>query len=185
MAISIDTSRIDLEINVLRQRLSPANVKEYEEAIVWANKMITLNHISRKNALIKLKRKDKRHPIVPKRREIWTAELGVNVGVESSDFHSVLIIQNDKGNEYSETTIVLPLSSLDAGEKIDNFIHHKIDTFNLEEIYKENANDKPSKVKITDITTIDKSRLIERVSKVKIPLMLKIQDKMKKILDFT
>jgi len=175
---TVDKSRIEFEIELIQKRINASNVKEFESALIWTNKLINLNRKSRGNALVKQKRKDKKHPIQPKRREIWTAELGVNVGVEASEYHSVLILQKNKGNEYSETVIAIPLSTLDEGERIDNAIHHKIEKFNLEEVFKVDINGKPSKVKIADITTLDKARLIEKVARVRKPVMHKINQKL-------
>lgn len=47
----------------------------------------------------------------PKRGEIWTCELGKNIGSEENKTRPVIIIQNNIGNEKSPTTIVVPISN--------------------------------------------------------------------------
>ena len=46
-----------------------------------------------------------------KRGEIYYASLYPTVGSEQSGFRPVLIIQNDIGNAFSPTTIIVPLTS--------------------------------------------------------------------------
>lgn len=47
-----------------------------------------------------------------KRGDIWLADFGaVAVGSEQSGVRPVVIVQNDKGNEYAPTTLVCPLTS--------------------------------------------------------------------------
>lgn len=47
----------------------------------------------------------------PKRGEIWTCQLGKNIGSEENKIRPVIIIQNDTGNEKSTTTIIVPISN--------------------------------------------------------------------------
>lgn len=49
--------------------------------------------------------------IVPKRGEVWTCELGQNIGSEENKIRPVIIIQNDTGNQNAPTTIVVPISN--------------------------------------------------------------------------
>ena len=46
-----------------------------------------------------------------RRYDIVQADLGEVIGSEQGGIRPVLIIQNDVGNKYSNTTIVIPLSS--------------------------------------------------------------------------
>ncbi len=46
-----------------------------------------------------------------KRGELYYAQLPINVGCEQSGKRPVVIIQNDKGNEHSPTTIVALITS--------------------------------------------------------------------------
>lgn len=49
-------------------------------------------------------------PVV-KRGEIYWADLGTGRGSEQRGFRPVLVIQNDVGNQYSSTTIVVALTT--------------------------------------------------------------------------
>lgn len=46
-----------------------------------------------------------------RRYDIVQADLGTNIGSEQGGIRPVLIVQNDTGNIFSSTTIVIPLSS--------------------------------------------------------------------------
>ena len=46
-----------------------------------------------------------------KRGDIWLVDFGDVVGSEQGGIRPVVIVQNDKGNEYSPTTLVCPLTS--------------------------------------------------------------------------
>ena len=60
-----------------------------------------------------------------KRGEIYYADLGVTVGSEQRGIRPVLIIQNDIGNKYSPTTIVVPITSR-IGKKSHQGTHVQI-----------------------------------------------------------
>lgn len=73
------------------------NIKEY---VTWVfNKQLIIDSI-----MIKTDAK-------PKRGEIWTCELGKNIGSEENKIRPVIIIQNNTGNEKSPTTIIVPISN--------------------------------------------------------------------------
>lgn len=46
-----------------------------------------------------------------RRYDIIQADLGTNIGSEQGGVRPVLVIQNNQGNMYSSTTIIMPLSS--------------------------------------------------------------------------
>lgn len=73
--------------------------KIFKEA-EWVNQSIAMNA-----------RVNKRSNILPKRAEIWTCELGENVGSEENKIRPVIIIQNDTGNKNAPTTIIVPISN--------------------------------------------------------------------------
>lgn len=92
-----------------------------------------------------------------KRGEIYLADMGETNGHEQRGIRPVLIIQNNKGNKYSTTTIVACLSS-----KITSKAHlpaHYILPDNIGLKYK-------SMVLCEQIKVIDKIRLIKRIGKV-------------------
>ena len=91
-----------------------------------------------------------------KRGEIYLAALDPVVGKEISKTRPVVIVSNDKNNEFSGTVTVLPITSK-----------------NLKRIYpfevilpKGSGNlPKDSKIKADQIRTLDKSRIMSRVGR--------------------
>lgn len=45
-----------------------------------------------------------------RRNEIYLARLGKTIGSEETGIRPVLIVQNDLGNKYSPTTIIVPIT---------------------------------------------------------------------------
>ena len=89
-----------------------------------------------------------------KRGEIYLADLNPVVGSEQGRIRPVLIVQNDIGNIYSPTTVILPLTS--RIHKKESLSTHVI----LEDVVGLN---KPSVSMAEQIRTIDKGRLIEYI----------------------
>ena len=90
-----------------------------------------------------------------KRGDIYYVNLGEVVGSEQAGIRPVVVIQNNLGNRYSKTVIVLPITS-----RIKNNLptHVSIigNSYGLE---------KDSIILTEQIRTIDKSRLISRVGR--------------------
>ena len=108
------------------------------------------------------------------RGEIYMADLDPCIGSEQGGIRPVVIIQNNRGNKYSPTTIVACLSS-----KI--YTKHHLPTHHLlpEGIglkYK-------SMVMCEQIRVIDKSRLLKKIATVSRLDMLAIDRKIKISLD--
>jgi mRNA interferase MazF len=61
---------------------------------------------------------------VPKRGEIVMCDFGYNLDCEQSGIRPALVIQNDVGNRYSPTVVVIPLSS--KSKNMSNKIHIKV-----------------------------------------------------------
>nr|WP_286173435.1 type II toxin-antitoxin system PemK/MazF family toxin [Clostridium sp. WB02_MRS01] len=99
------------------------------------------------------------------RKCIYVVDYGTNVGKEFKDLHLGLVIQNDTGNAFSDTVIVLPITDYKCDEKFDNNVHHKIYNSYFEFVDRHGLDKNPSKVKIADVTTVDKSRIGARVGK--------------------
>jgi len=83
------------------------------------------------------------------RGNIYYADLTPVVGSEQGGIRPVLIIQNNKGNKYSPTTVVAAITS--KAVKIDLPIHCVV-----EEKY---VNGQESTILLEQIRTIDKQRL--------------------------
>jgi mRNA interferase MazF len=89
-----------------------------------------------------------------KRGEIWKVNLDPAIGSEIKKTRPALIIQNDVGNQYSPLTIIAPITS-HKGKKIYPFEVLLPEVKGLE---------KQSKVLLSYIRTIDKSRLVEKIA---------------------
>jgi mRNA-degrading endonuclease toxin of MazEF toxin-antitoxin module len=86
------------QIENLRKRAYA--LKELFQHISWTNDKIHINN----NVSLSLTTK-------PRRGEIWTCQLGKNIGSEENKIRPVIIIQNDTGNEKGPTTIIVPISN--------------------------------------------------------------------------
>lgn len=115
------------------------------------------------------------HPIVPYRGEIYNAFITESVGTELCGTHPVLIIQNQNSNIHSCKVNVLPIEG--DGKKINPKYHEQITNADFENNIKLIKN--PSRVVISDVLTIDKSRLNIRIGKLKIEKMKIINNKIK------
>lgn len=86
--------------------------------------------------------------------EIWVADLGAQCGNIQGGKRPVIVLQNDVGNKYSPTTIVVPLTSQ---LKNDLPVHADLGTqYGLKKV---------STVLMEQITTINKSSLIAKIGK--------------------
>jgi len=89
------------------------------------------------------------------RGEIVLANLEPVKGSEQGGIRPVLIIQNDIGNKYSTTTIIAPITSnIMKQEYPTNVIIKK----------EESRLNKDSTILLNQIKTIDKSRIIKKIS---------------------
>lgn len=83
-----------------------------------------------------------------KQGQIYYANLSPVVGSEQGGFRPVIILQNDTGNHFSNTTIIAAITS--KTEKTEFPTHVRFTTDNIK---------KESMVLLEHIQTIDKSRL--------------------------
>ncbi|MDE6952848.1 MAG: type II toxin-antitoxin system PemK/MazF family toxin [Erysipelotrichales bacterium] len=96
------------------------------------------------------------------RGEIYLANLNPVMGSEQGGIRPVLILQNDVGNYYSDTTIVASMTSFFRNKK-------HIPTHFVVTAREELRND--SIVLLEQIRTISKSRLIKKIGKLSIDEM--------------
>lgn len=89
---------------------------------------------------------------VPRRGDIFYADLNPVVGSEQGGKRPVLIIQNDQGNKHSPTVIVAPLSSRSRSLRVTHVLLPKEKVHRLKE---------DSVVMLEQIRTLDKKRLSE------------------------
>jgi mRNA interferase MazF len=90
-----------------------------------------------------------------KRGEIYFAQLNTVVGSEQGGIRPVLVIQNDIGNQYSPTTIVLAITSQINKAKLPTHVELKAEQYGLE---------RDSVILAEQIRTIDKTRLKQRIA---------------------
>lgn len=100
----------------------------------------------------------------PKRGEIWLTSLDPAVGREMKKTRPVIIVSNDRNNEFYDTVTVIPLTS------------------NVQKVYpfeaylskSETKLSKESKAKCDQVRTIDKKRIIKFLTAIS-------EDKMKEV----
>lgn len=102
-----------------------------------------------------------------KRGEIYLARLEMSDGHEQYGCRPVLILQNDKGNKYSPTTIV---ASITKRDKKKNFPTHVI-------LPKEVGLKAKSVVQLEQIRVIDKKKLDKYIGRVSDEIMKEIDKK--------
>ena len=91
---------------------------------------------------------------MPKRGEIYYADLSPVVGSEQGGIRPVLIVQNDIGNKYSPTIIVAAITSKIDQAKMPT--HIELDAYS-------HGLAKDSVVLLEQIRTIDKRRLRDKI----------------------
>ena len=106
------------------------------------------------------------------RGEIYYANLSPVIGSEQGGYRPVVILQNNKGNKYSTTVIVAPISSRLTKNPLPT--HVMIETEFLE---------KKSVILLEQIRTIDKKRIYEKVDVLTQEMMNDVNDAIKTSLD--
>lgn len=89
-----------------------------------------------------------------RRGDVFYAQLNPVIGSEQGGVRPVLIVQNDIGNQYSPTTIVVAITSQIMKAKLPTHVEISADKSGLE---------KDSVILTEQIRTIDKSRLKQKV----------------------
>ena len=102
-----------------------------------------------------------------KKGDIFYADLSGTVGSEQNGKRPVLIVQNDVGNKYSPTVIIVPLST--KTKKINQPTHYWLNPM-------ENLKNK-SLALTEQIRVIDKSRLEEKIATLKNDIIEEIDSK--------
>ncbi|MEA1960105.1 MAG: type II toxin-antitoxin system PemK/MazF family toxin [Bacillota bacterium] len=101
-----------------------------------------------------------------KRGEIYFAQLNPVVGSEQGGIRPVLVVQNDIGNQYSPTTIILAITSQINKAKLPTHVELRADQFGME---------RDSVVLTEQIRTIDKTRLKQRIAILNDETMKKVE----------
>lgn len=118
--IHIINSKIEENNNIDNLKKRAHNIKRIYNYSAWVNEQIKMND-----------NLEKSYKIVPRRGEIWTCELGQNIGSEENKIRPVIIIQNNTGNKNSPTTIIAPISN--RPKKIAVHIELRESDYKLEE----------------------------------------------------
>ncbi|OPY58260.1 MAG: mRNA interferase EndoA [Pelotomaculum sp. PtaU1.Bin035] len=100
------------------------------------------------------------------RGDIFYADLSPVVGSEQGGTRPVLIIQNDIGNQYSPTTIVAAITSQIDKAKLPTHVEMPANPGGME---------KNSVILLEQIRTIDKSRLLEKITFLDNEMMAKVK----------
>ena len=103
------------------------------------------------------------------RGEIYFAELNPVQGSEQGGIRPVLIVQNDVGNAYSPTTIVLAITSQLNKARLPTHVAVPA---------RESGLSRDSVILAEQVRTIDKSRLRQRVARLEPRTMRRIEDAM-------
>lgn len=106
------------------------------------------------------------------RGEIYYADLSPVVGSEQGGYRPVIVLQNNKGNRYSTTVIIAPISSRLTKNPLPTDV--MVDCSSLE---------KKSVVLLEQIRTIDKQRIKEKVGMIDSQVMNLINQAIKTSLD--
>ncbi len=103
--------------------------------------------------------------MVVKRGDIFYADLSPVVGSEQGGVRPVLVVQNDIGNKYSPTVIVAAVTSQINKAKLPTHVEISANDFGLA---------KDSVILLEQIRTLDKRRLREKIGKLDMPLMNRV-----------
>ena len=104
------------------------------------------------------------------RGDIFYANLNGAIGSEQNGIRPVVIVQNDMGNEYSPTTIIIPLTKkINTKAKLPTHLNLKASRFITFD----------SVVLSEQIRVIDKTRLIKKIGNLNENVMQLIDKKIK------
>lgn len=98
------------------------------------------------------------------RGEVYLIDFGKGYGSEQGGTRPAVIVQNNKGNKHSPTTIVVPITSRQTKARIPT--HVKVKGACLS---------KKSFALTEQVVTIDKRRIIKKMGNVKLKSLLKVE----------
>ncbi|MFA4982495.1 MAG: type II toxin-antitoxin system PemK/MazF family toxin [Candidatus Omnitrophota bacterium] len=105
-----------------------------------------------------------------KRGDIFYVDLNPTKGSEQAGRRPVLVIQNNIGNEYAPTVIIAPLTTRKLSKEFPTNVNLKKGAAGLKE---------DSAVLLSQIRTIDKTRLDKKVGNLSSDYMLKVDEAIK------
>ncbi|MDR1569188.1 MAG: type II toxin-antitoxin system PemK/MazF family toxin [Oscillospiraceae bacterium] len=104
--------------------------------------------------------------MIVKRGEIYSADLNPVVGSEQGGIRPVVVIQNDIGNRFSPTVIVLAITSKLGKARLPTHVEIAAGEAGLT---------KPSIILAEQMRTLEKTRLGERLGKLSESEMLRVE----------
>jgi mRNA interferase MazF len=102
-----------------------------------------------------------------KRGDIYYADLSPVIGSEQGGVRPVLIVQNDTGNKHSPTVIAAAITSQIGKARLPTHIELEAKSYGLT---------KDSVILLEQIRTLDKRRLKEKMGRLDIDLMNKVDN---------
>nr|WP_305829060.1 type II toxin-antitoxin system PemK/MazF family toxin [Alkaliphilus sp. B6464] len=105
--------------------------------------------------------------VIIKRGDIFYADLSPVIGSEQGGVRPVLVVQNDIGNRYSPTVIIVAITSQINKAKLPTHVEIKSSDYGLP---------KDSVLLLEQIRTIDKRRLEEKIGHVTEDIMEKVNE---------
>lgn len=106
------------------------------------------------------------------RGEVYYADLSPVIGSEQGGYRPVLVVQNNKGNRFSTTVIVAPISSKLTKNHLPTHVFIELEGLQ-----------KKSVILLEQLRTIDKKRIREKVGKVNEAMMQEVNMAMRTSLD--
>ena len=106
------------------------------------------------------------------RGEIYYADLSPVLGSEQGGYRPIVILQNNKGNKYSTTVIVAPISSKVFKNALPTHV-----------LIEEDFLEKKSVILLEQIRTIDKKRIDEKIGDLPSEVMERVDEAIKTSLD--
>lgn len=171
MSLDDKIEELNQHINNITKIISKDNIEKIISYVKQIPLMCSLNVKSIEFRRLRSLDEHKLHPKSVGRGEIYNLEITEGIGSELSDNHLVVIIQNKKGNMYSEKVNVLPIEG--DGRRFNPNYQKQLKNDDLEYGH---LDKNPSRIIITDILTYDKARLKNKIGKVKPEYMSKIID---------
>lgn len=102
------------------------------------------------------------------RGEIWLVNFDPGRGSEQEGIRPALIIQNDVGNQYASTTIIAAITSTIKKYPVTVFLDSK-----------EGGLKRPSMINLTQLLTIDRTRLMKKIGPIKEARMQEVDEAIK------
>ena len=88
--------------------------------------------------------------------DIFYANLNPTIGSEQDGIRPVLVVQNNKGNRFSPTIVIIPITSSLSNANIPSHV----------ELLKTSGLDKKSIALVEQIRTLDKKRLLRKITSI-------------------